>query len=264
MVVFFEPYRRDPGPSLGARAARRASAGPGEAALFPPGEGWAYHGSNYIVLRLVVEEATGMGLRDALRQRVFGPLGLSRPIWWNVRCVARARMATWRRTTRSCPAGRGPVDVTELDLPFYRAGGGIVSTAGDVVTMLGAQLRGELLPADLRREMLDRRRVRLGENGPLRMGHRRDHGRLRRRAAFAVRTAWGHLGFSLGYMASRCRARTANGKSWSAPTGHSPRRRPKRRSSTRPAVSCGACTACNGPVTETCDVCRAGGVYRAE
>jgi D-alanyl-D-alanine carboxypeptidase len=46
--------------------------------LFPPGEGWSYHGSNYIVLRLLVEQATAMTLRDALRQRVLGPLGLVR------------------------------------------------------------------------------------------------------------------------------------------------------------------------------------------
>ena len=43
--------------------------------LFPPGEGWAYHGSNYIVLGLVVEQVTGLTLREALRERVLAPLG---------------------------------------------------------------------------------------------------------------------------------------------------------------------------------------------
>ena len=43
-----------------------------------PGHGWAYHGGNYIVLRLLVEEATGSSLRDALRERIFEPLGLER------------------------------------------------------------------------------------------------------------------------------------------------------------------------------------------
>ncbi|MFN2469722.1 MAG: serine hydrolase [Gaiellaceae bacterium] len=43
-----------------------------------PGEGWAYHGSNYLVLRLVVEETTGMTLREALRERVLEPLRLER------------------------------------------------------------------------------------------------------------------------------------------------------------------------------------------
>jgi D-alanyl-D-alanine carboxypeptidase len=46
--------------------------------LFPPGEGWSYHGSNYLVLRLIVEQTTGMTLRDGLRQRILEPLGLER------------------------------------------------------------------------------------------------------------------------------------------------------------------------------------------
>ena len=123
--------------------------------LFPPGKGWAYHGSNYIVLRLVVEAATGMGLRDALHERVFGPLGLQQTDLVEGPLRGACAHGYLAPDNPILPGGPGPVDVTELDLPFYRAGGGIVSTAGDVVTMLRAQLRGELLPADLRREMLD-------------------------------------------------------------------------------------------------------------
>src|SRR6186997_853086 len=65
VVSFFEPYRANP--------AHRWELGPRDELalvmekprLFPPGEGWAYHGSNYLVLRLVVEETTGLTLRDA-------------------------------------------------------------------------------------------------------------------------------------------------------------------------------------------------------
>ena len=108
MASFLEPYRQDP--------AHRWELGPRDELqlvlekprLFPPGKGWAYHGSNYIVLRLVVEAATGMGLRDALHERVFTPLGLQKTDLVEVLCVASARTATWRRTTRSCRAGRVP------------------------------------------------------------------------------------------------------------------------------------------------------------
>ena len=76
--LFFEPYRRDPGHrwELGPRDELRLVME--KPRLFAPGAGWAYHGSNYLVLRLVVEEATGVGLRDALRQRVLAPLGLEK------------------------------------------------------------------------------------------------------------------------------------------------------------------------------------------
>ena len=60
VVEFFEPYRRDLGHrwELGSREELQLVLELPR--LFPPGEGWAYHGSNYIVLRLLVEEATGL------------------------------------------------------------------------------------------------------------------------------------------------------------------------------------------------------------
>jgi D-alanyl-D-alanine carboxypeptidase len=90
--------------------------------------------------------------------------------------------------------------VTEIDVPFHRAGGGIVSTAGEVATLLRAVLGGELLPEELRAEMLDavvsdwaetdRYGLGIGEITAL-MGRKRS----------PCGPAWGHLGFSLGYIA---------------------------------------------------------------
>lgn len=197
---FFEPYRRDPAHrwALGPRDELRLVLQ--KPRLFPPGQGWAYHGSNYIVLRLVVEERIGVGLRDALRQRIFAPLGLEQtdlvegPLR---RDCARGYIPP---DNPVLPGGPGPVDVTELDLPFYRAGGGIVSTPGETATMLGALLGGEFLPDRLRAEMLDaieseweetdRYGLGVGEIASL-MGRRRS----------PCGAAWGHLGFSLGYVA---------------------------------------------------------------
>jgi len=101
---FWEPYRRD--------AAHRWPLGPRDELqlvlekprLFPPGDGWAYHGSNYIVLRLLIEEATGLNLRDALRDRIFKPLVSNTPILLKVRFAASPHTGIWRPTTPSCPA----------------------------------------------------------------------------------------------------------------------------------------------------------------
>ena len=73
----FEPYRtnrayrpkRTPRDMLGLIESRPR--------LFSPGEGWFYTGSNYVVLGLMVEEATGATLREELRLRVVDPLGLA-------------------------------------------------------------------------------------------------------------------------------------------------------------------------------------------
>jgi D-alanyl-D-alanine carboxypeptidase len=197
---FWEPYRRDP--------SHRWERGPREELemilekprLFPPGDGWAYHGSNYIVLRLVVEEATGVPLREALRQRVFSPLGLQKTDLVEAPLGGDCAHGYLAPDNPILPGGPGPVDVTTIDVPFHRAGGGIVSTAAEVATMLRALLGGEFLPDGLRRDMLDavesdweetdRYGFGIGEITSL-MGRQRS----------PCGSAWGHLGFSVGYIA---------------------------------------------------------------
>jgi D-alanyl-D-alanine carboxypeptidase len=199
-IAFFEPYRRDPAHrwELGAQdELRLVLARP---RLFPPGEGWAYHGSNYLVLRLLVEQVTGVGLREALRERVFAPLGLRRTDLVEDPLLDDCAHGYLPADNPILPGGPEPVDVTALDLPFYRAGGGIVSTAGDVVEMLRVLLGGGLIGAALRTELLDaadsdwdetdRYGLGIGEITAL-MGRRRS----------PCGPAWGHLGFSVGYAA---------------------------------------------------------------
>ena len=168
--------------------------------LFAPGEGWAYHGSNYVTLRLVVEQATGLTLPDLLRRHILGPLGLTQtdlveePLRGN---CARGYIPS---DNPILPGAGEPVDVTELDLPFYRTGGGIVSTPREVARFMRALLGGELLPAEMLAEMLDavespwpetdRYGLGVGEISAFMGGVRSPCG-----------PAWGHLGFSLGYVA---------------------------------------------------------------
>lgn len=199
-IAFFEPYRRDPGRRWELAAQDELELVLAKPRLHPPGEGWAYHGSNYLVLRLLVEEATGTSLRDALRERILGPLGLDRTDLVEEPLLGDCARGYLPPDNPILPGGPGPIDVTELDLPFYRAGGGIVSTAGDVAALLRALLGGDLLSDRLRAEMLDavdsdwaetdRYGLGIGEITAL-MGRKRS----------TCGAAWGHLGFSLGYVA---------------------------------------------------------------
>jgi D-alanyl-D-alanine carboxypeptidase len=190
-VEFFEPYRRDLGHrwELDARAELRLVME--RERLFPPGEGWAYHGSNYIVLQLLVEQATGTALRKALWQRVLEPLGLTRTDLVEGPLVGDCARGYLPPDNPVLPGGPGPVDVTEIDVPFHGAGGGIVSTAGELATLLRVGLREEMFEAvDSDWLETDRYGLGIGKITAL-MGRERS----------PCGPAWGHLGFSLGYTA---------------------------------------------------------------
>jgi D-alanyl-D-alanine carboxypeptidase len=48
----------------------------GREPLFEAGAGWAYSDTGYVLLGLVIEQATGQAWHDAVRTRLLGPLGL--------------------------------------------------------------------------------------------------------------------------------------------------------------------------------------------
>jgi D-alanyl-D-alanine carboxypeptidase len=199
-VAFFEPYRRNPAHRWELSTREQLRLVMEKPRLFAPGEGWSYHGSNYLVLRLIVEEATGVTLREALRQRILAPLGLERTDLVEGPLRGDCARGYLPADNPALPGGTEPVDVTEIDVPFHGAGGGVVSTAGDIAALLRAQLRGELLPDALRAEMLravdsdweetDRYGLGIGEITAV-------MGRQRSRCG----AAWGHIGFSVGYTA---------------------------------------------------------------
>jgi D-alanyl-D-alanine carboxypeptidase len=200
VVALFAPYREDPSYRWPLGRREHLALVLEKPRLFAPGQGWSYHGSNYLALGLLVEEAAGSTLRDVLRSRIFEPLGLA------ATDLVEGPLNDSRCARGYLPGdnpvlpGPGPVDVTELDLPFTWAGGGIVSTAGDIAAMLEALLGGDLLPPELCVEMLrtvesdwpetDRYGLGIGELSA-----------VLRRERSRCGPAWGHVGFSAGYTA---------------------------------------------------------------
>jgi D-alanyl-D-alanine carboxypeptidase len=195
LVGFFEPYRSDP--------VHRSGLGPREVLtlalqrprLFAPGEGWAYTGSNYQALGLLVEETTGTGLREELKRRILDPLGLVATDLpaetWPVSGLARQYLPADNPLFPG--PGPGPVDVTELDLPFNWAGGGIVSTGRDIARFLQALLGAELLSEGLRAEMMLTVPADWEESDGYGLGIC-EVSSLMGEAASPCGTAWGHLG----------------------------------------------------------------------
>lgn len=202
VVALFEPYREDPNYRWPLGPRDQLALVLERPRLFAPGEGWAYHGSNYLALGLLVEDATGSKLRDELRRRIFEPLGLAATELVDEPLSGDRCARGYLPPDNPVLPGPGPamVDVTELDLPFYWAGGGIVSTAGDVAAMLAALLGGDLLPDELRVEMLRTVKSDWAETDRYGLGIGQISSVMRRERS-PCGPAWGHIGFSAGYTA---------------------------------------------------------------
>jgi D-alanyl-D-alanine carboxypeptidase len=107
---------------------------------FAPGEPgrWHYSNTNYILLGMVVEHATGVSLADQVYWRIIKPLGMN---------------DTYFDPDASRPPAlvRGYVgerDYTDINLSFAWAAGGMVSTVHDVGLFAQALFGGRLLRQD--------------------------------------------------------------------------------------------------------------------
>ncbi len=104
---------------------------------FGPGEPerWRYSNTNYILLGLVAEQATGHALIYEIRHRIIEPLGL-----YN----------TYFDTYESLPGGvtrgySGTRDYTDINMSFAWAAGGMVSTTEDLGRFAQGLFGGRLL-----------------------------------------------------------------------------------------------------------------------
>jgi D-alanyl-D-alanine carboxypeptidase len=150
---------------------------------FAPGAGWSYSNTNYFVVGLIVEAATGHKLESELRRRIFAPLHLQATSLDTVPRIAG-------------PHAHGyfvrPLEDVSVGSPSYVwAAGALVSTADDVARFFRALLGGRLLRPDLLRAMettvVDTREFSYGlglEKVPTPCG-----------------VSWGHSGGSPGYSA---------------------------------------------------------------
>jgi D-alanyl-D-alanine carboxypeptidase len=134
-------YRWEPEELVGISTDHEPTAAPGTKVV--------YSNTNYTVLGLIVEEATGQRLGTELEQRLFKPLGLEATSF-----VEDAKMeAPYSRGYLN--QGEKLTDVTAISPSHYWAAGNIVATAGDVARFYEALFEGELLSEDSMDEMTD-------------------------------------------------------------------------------------------------------------
>ena len=198
IVELIEPYRTNPQhrpewtprEMLGLIEARPR--------LFSPGEGWSYTGSNYVVLGLMIEDATGATLSEELRRRIADPLGLTDTELPELGSTPAGVARGYVPPDHPLRLGEGPdpVDVTDVE-PFGWGGGGMVSIARDLARFMQGLLGGELLSPEMQAEMLttvpsdwdESDRYGLGIEEVTSIGE----------AESTCDAAWGHFGFAIGH-----------------------------------------------------------------
>ncbi|MFJ7628560.1 serine hydrolase domain-containing protein [Streptomyces sp. NPDC097595] len=140
--------------AAGYRAERFRTYTPGElvrlavsdAPRFPPGKGWSYSNTNYVLAAMIVERVTGRSWAHEVKARIIRPLGLSGtsvpgvlPFVPGPHAHGYAAFGTEEAT-----------DVTALDPSMAFGSGAVISTAHDLNRFYAALLGGRLLaPAQL-------------------------------------------------------------------------------------------------------------------
>lgn len=119
--------------------------------LFAPGQGWSYSNTNYILVGLILQKATGRDVADLVRRQITGPLHLDH--------TYLARTGDFRGPYAhgyATPAltGAGYLDVSTWNPSWAWTAGAMVSTAPDLSRFYQALLSGRLLPGPLLRQML--------------------------------------------------------------------------------------------------------------
>jgi D-alanyl-D-alanine carboxypeptidase len=119
---------------------------------FPPGEGWSYSNTGYIVVGLILEAATSQPVERLVRQRIIGPLGLT-GITFPTRSPSISGYHAHGYRQPTAP-GAPYLDVTPFSPTLAWTAGAIISTADDLRRFYGALLRGRLLRPALLEQML--------------------------------------------------------------------------------------------------------------
>jgi D-alanyl-D-alanine carboxypeptidase len=121
-------------------------------ALFPPGKGWEYSNTNYILAGLLVQKVTGRPISEEITKRVIDRIGL-RDTYWPAVGDQTIEGAHPTGYFKEKPDAEN-IDVTEMEPSLGWSAGQLISTPADLNRFFTSLIDGELLePAQLK-EML--------------------------------------------------------------------------------------------------------------
>ena len=162
---------------------------------FAPGRGYQYSNTNYILLGLAIEKATGRTIASLIRSAFLDPLGMKNTWFQPEEKVATTNFAHGYMNT-----ARKPRDVSagQRMLPYNSeatvagASGGFVSTAADLARWASALYGGGVLDQATLASMID-----VSPTLPYKPAY--PYGFGFERTTIAGRMAWGHRGHLDGF-----------------------------------------------------------------
>jgi D-alanyl-D-alanine carboxypeptidase len=160
------------------------TSGLGRNALSVPGQRFDYSDTDYLLLGLVVEQATGQSLTSNYRGRIFNRLGMANT-WHDSFEASRGTVAQHFYDLTATGNNRNlDITATRLDMSAAWASGALVSTPDELAVFLRALMRGELFrdPATLAKM---KQTSKVSPN----------YGLGLQRAVLNGREVWGHAGF---------------------------------------------------------------------
>ncbi|MEU9609024.1 serine hydrolase domain-containing protein [Streptomyces sp. NPDC048057] len=162
---------------------------------FPPGTGWSYSDTNYVLAGMVIERATGRSYASQVERRVIRPLELRSTSVPGTSPAIPGPHSRHYSKLYSEDSGAAIHDVTEFDPSVAGAAGQIISTAGDLNRFYAALLAGDLLPARQMKAMLTGVPIKDGGHGRTAPGAVATYGLgLRSDTLPCGVTVWGHGG----------------------------------------------------------------------
>jgi CubicO group peptidase (beta-lactamase class C family) len=139
---------------------------------FPPGEGFLYSNTNYVLLGLIIEQLTGVPVEQAFQERLFDPLGLAETSFPAVTDASipqpHPRMYTFGTNVETidslvlspevqAAASAGtlaPMDVTDANPSWGWTAGAGISTAEDLADYVEELVDGCLLSPRLQQQRI--------------------------------------------------------------------------------------------------------------
>ncbi|MFD9481514.1 serine hydrolase domain-containing protein [Streptomyces nojiriensis] len=117
-----------------------------------PGVAYKYSNTNFVVVGMLIEKATGNGVAKEYERRIFKPLKLRNTSY--VHPSAQIKGLHTRGYLHPDEAGAPLVDSTEQTVSWAQSAGAVISNPTDLNTFTSALLGGRLLPARMLDAML--------------------------------------------------------------------------------------------------------------